>query len=70
MPGQSLLSVCATAFCAVFVVLVVLALAIRAVTALLPAARPDDDAALAAAIAVAVAAAQPGARVTRIEEER
>ena len=70
MPQPDLLTLCGTAFVAVFVLLIVLALAIRAVTALLP-GRPagEEDEVLVAAVATAVAVVYPGARVTRIEEK-
>ena len=70
MPDPNLLAICGTAFSAVFVLLVVMALAIRVITAALPAPEvEEEDVTVAAAIATTVAAIYPGARVTRIEED-
>ena len=69
MEGSSLSAVCGVAFGVVAVILGFLALVIRLVTLVLPApAARSDDAALVAAIATAVSARYPGARVTGIQE--
>jgi hypothetical protein len=65
----NLLIICGTAFLAVFVLLIVLAVIIRLITAAFPCPDNEDDAMVAAAISAAVATAYPGARVTRIEEQ-
>jgi hypothetical protein len=65
----NLLVVCGTAFIAVFILLIALAVIIRLISVAFPAVRNGDDAVLAAAISTAVAAIYPGARVTKIEEE-
>jgi hypothetical protein len=66
----NLLLISVFAFLAVFLVLLVLAGIMRALTHFFP--PPDDgpDAALLAAISAAASAAWPGLRVTRIEEQR
>ena len=69
MPEANLLTVCGTAFLAVFILLIVLAAMIRLISAAFPTPRGTDDVILAAAVSTAVAAIYPGARVTRIEEE-
>lgn len=69
MAETNLLTVCGTAFSAVFILLIALAAIIRLITTVFPARRGADDAVLAAAISTAIATVYPGARVTRIEEE-
>lgn len=69
MVESSLLAMCATAFVAVFVLLGFLAGVIRLITVVLPGRSDEGDAAVVGAIASAVAAVYPNARVTRIEEE-
>jgi hypothetical protein len=65
----SLTATCITAFVAVFVLLVVLALVIRLTTTIFPnRIVRSDDAAVIAAINAAVVALVPGARVTHLEE--
>ena len=70
MEGPSLTAACITAFGVVFVVLAFLALVIHLISLVLPARAPRTDPVVAAAIAAAVAAQHPGARVVRIVEER
>ena len=69
MADTNLFVVCGTAFLAVFVLLIALAIIIRLISIAFPALRKGDDAVLAAAISTTVAAIYPGAQVTRIEEE-
>ena len=69
MVESNLVTICGTAFVAVFVLLVVLAAVIRLLTTVFPHRDLSADAALAAAICTAVTTVYPGARVTRIEEE-
>jgi hypothetical protein len=66
----SLVAMCGTAFTSVFVLLIILALVIWAISAIFPPPEEDEsaDAALVAVISTAVATVVPGARVTRIEE--
>lgn len=70
MQEASLISVCFVAFTSVFGLLVFLAGVMQLITRLFPVRVTQVDSAVVAAIATAVAAAIPGARVTRIEEER
>ena len=69
MAEISLIAVCVAAFCAVFVLLIVLALVIRLLTVAFPVGAQLDDAAMVAAIGAAVTNIYPGVRVTRIEEK-
>jgi hypothetical protein len=64
----NLAAVCGLAFLTVFVLLAVLALAMRAITAAFPARREVVDPALVAAITTTVSSLSPGARVVGIEE--
>ena len=68
MDETSLITICVTAFLAVFVLLITLAVVIRLIAAVFPIRDRADDAVLAAAISAAVATIYPGARVSRIEE--
>lgn len=70
MHSVSLVAVCGVAFTAVFALLSVLAALMVAVTKLFPERAAVVDAALVAAVAGAVAALHPGARLTHIEEDR
>ncbi|MEE8407992.1 MAG: hypothetical protein V3T05_00170 [Myxococcota bacterium] len=69
MDETNLVSMCATAFAAVFLLLLILAAFIRILTLVFPAPKTGADDAVAKAIAEAVVANYPGMRVTRIEEE-
>jgi len=62
--------VCSIAFIAVFALLAFLAAAMYLITMAFPVRDVGRDAALAAAVATSVATLWPGARVTRIEEDR
>jgi hypothetical protein len=66
----SLLTICTIAFVAVFVLLSSLALAMHLITSLFPIRASSVDPAVVAAISGTVASVIPGARVTKIEEER
>jgi hypothetical protein len=66
---MSLITVCVAAFCAVFALLIVLALVIRLLTVAFPLGAQADEAAMVAAISAAVTNTYPGVRVTRIEEK-
>ena len=70
MENPNLLLVCLNAFIAVMALLTVLAGAIRGLIELFPERSPKTDTVVAVAIASAVHAMTPGARVTRIEEIR
>ena len=67
---MSLLSVCSIALAAVFVLLAFLAVVMQLITVVFPERAATVDAALVSAISSVVASVYPGARVTRIEEER
>ena len=66
----NVLSSCILSFLVVFILLGILAILIRFITALFPDGAGNDDAPLVAAIHTAVAVNVPGARVARIEEIR
>ena len=70
METPDLLMVCVSAFSAVFVLLALLALAMRLLMAVFPGLATKADPAMLAAVSTAVAAVFPGAKITRIEEER
>ena len=70
MEHPNLLLICLNAFIAVLGLLTVLAGAIRGLIELFPERPPTTDTVVAVAIAAAVNAVSPGARVTRIEELR
>ncbi len=70
METPNLLMVCVSAFSAVFVLLALLAAAMRGLMAVFPEATAKADPAMLAAVSAAAAAAFPGAKITRIEEER
>jgi len=67
---MSLLSVSSIAFAAVFVLLAFLAVVMQLITMVFPERAATVDAVLVSAITSVVASVYPGARVTRIEEER
>ena len=70
MELTELLSICGTAFSAVFALLIILALVIRLLTVAFPSRQlASSDAAVVVAINAAVAQLVPGARVTQIKEE-
>jgi hypothetical protein len=68
MDSISVLNCCLLSFLAVFVLLSVLAIVIRLMTAIFPEKEAETDLAVVAAIHSAVAAQIPGAQVTSIEE--
>ena len=71
MAVPDLLLVCVAAFTAVFVMLGVLALVMRALIALFPERATESiDAAVVAAVTAAASAAHPDSRIVRIEETR
>ena len=69
MTDTSPLTMCGTAFTAVFFILSFLAAMIRLITVVFPQRPGRQDIALYGAIASAVAVLFPGARVTHVEEE-
>ena len=70
MGPPDLLLICISAFTAVFVLLIALALVMRGLIAVFPEQVTTSDAPMLAAVAAAVAAAFPGARISSIEEKR
>lgn len=73
MESYQLLFVCLSALLAVFVLLTILAIAMRILIAVFPETLEKlakSDAALLAAVTTAVARIYPGMRVTRVEEEK
>jgi len=69
MAALSLITICIIAFAAVFVLLILLAVAMHVITIVFPERAASADGAVIAAISGAVASLSPGARVTRIEED-
>ena len=67
---DNLFAVCSLAFLTVFALLAFLALAMHAITLVFPATKAVLDSAVVAAVSSTVASLIPGARVTKIEEER
>jgi hypothetical protein len=67
---DNLFAVCSLAFLTVFALLAFLALAMHVITLSFPATKAVLDSAVVAAVTNTVAALIPGARVTKIEEER
>jgi len=67
--AMSLITICAIAFAAVFVLLILLAVAMHLITTVFPERSATLDGAVIAAISGTVASLSPGARVTRIEED-
>ncbi len=70
MQEANLITVCFVAFTSVFGLLFFLAGVMQLITWLFPVRAAQVDSAVVAAIAAAVVGVSPGARVTRIEEER
>ncbi len=70
MSISELAAMCGVALLVVFALLGLFALAIHFIVRLFPEGRTGDSAVHASVIAAAVAAVLPGARVSRIEEER
>jgi hypothetical protein len=67
---DNLFAVCSLAFLTVFALLAFLALAMHLITAAFPPLKAVLDSAVVAAVSSTVASLIPGARVTKIEEER
>ena len=70
MGTTDLLVTCAVAFVAVFVLLAFLALVMRILVILFPETPAGTDAAVMAAVAATMSTVYPGARITKVEEER
>lgn len=70
MGPPNMLLICVSAFTAVFVLLALLALAMRSLIAVFPERLAKVDPALLAAVSATVSAVFPGTKITRVEEER
>jgi len=73
MESNQLLFICLSAFLAVFVLLTILALAMRILIAVFPETVEklvESDSALLAAVTTAVMTVYPGTKVTKVEEEK
>lgn len=68
MESPDLLLVCISAFIAVFLILLLLALIMMAITAIFPQKKQTTDPALVAAIHSTYNAIYPGNKITKIEE--
>ncbi len=68
MNPHDLLSICGSSFLWVFILLAILAMVMRAITALFPEKESGVDEALLAAVTTAVQTAYPGTIVTKVEE--
>ncbi len=70
MPEANLLSICATSFLAVFLLLTVLAGVMRLILVVFPQKEAETDPALLGAIASVYNSIYPGTKVTKVEEIR
>jgi hypothetical protein len=68
MDAPGLLTICISAFVAVFFLLSVLAVVMRLIQVAFPAREGGGDLAVLAAVTSAVAALYPNSRITKIEE--
>jgi len=70
MQSVELVVICGVAFLMVFVILVLLALMMRIIILIFPEKKAVSDAALIAAISVAVQTVFPGTKLTKVEERK
>ena len=70
MQSPDLLIICLSAFIAVFLILVVLSVIMRVITAVWPEKIKQADSAVIAAIHTTYNAIYPGTKITKIEEEK
>ena len=70
MEIPDLWTVCGAAFAVVFFTLAVLAVVMRLITALFPPQQFKTDSAMVAAVVATMQSVYPGARVTRVEEQK
>ena len=68
MESFNLLGICAVAFVAVFLLLSILALIMKAIIVVFPQKAAGVDAVVVAAVSSVVSIVYPGTRITRIEE--
>ena len=67
---MSLLTVCVSAFIAVFILLSILALTMRLILAVFPEKMVESSGALIAAISTTYNSIYPGTKITKIEEDK
>lgn len=70
MESNGLIQICVIAFLMVFVILSVLAAAMRLIIVIFPEKAAATDAAMVAAVTAAVQTVFPGTKVTTIEEQK
>lgn len=70
MASANLVVVCISAFAAVFLILAVLAILMRLITAIFPQRDSGADAAIIAAVTSTMSTIYPNSRITNIEERR
>lgn len=70
MEVTNLLTVCISAFIAVFVVLTFLAISMRVIIVVFPEKQKDEDAAIIAAISSTLSNIYPKTKITKIEEQK
>jgi hypothetical protein len=70
MESSGLISICTSAFLAVFFILILLALIMRLILILFPAEQGEEDPALIAAITTAINSIYPGSNIIKIEEKK
>lgn len=68
MEVTNLLTVCFSAFIAVFFVLTFLAISMRLIIAIFPEKQKDEDSAIIAAISSTMSSLYPKTKITKIEE--
>jgi len=67
---MSLLTICVSAFIAVFILLSILALTMRLILAIFPEKMMESNATLIAAISTTYNSIYPGTKITKIEEDK
>lgn len=70
MPSPELWMICLTAFCAVALLLSILAGLMRLILTIFPPKEETTDAMMIAAVASVVTSLYPGTRITKVEEIR
>ena len=68
MGSQDLLLICTSAFVMVFLLLTILALVMRIITAIFPEKISKTDEIILAAMATVVSTVYPGTKITKVEE--
>lgn len=70
MEVTNLLTVCISAFIAVFIVLTFLAISMRVIIIIFPERQRDEDAEIVAAISSTLSNIYPKTKITKIEEQK